>query len=390
MDNTIVTSDMTYIYLDYNASAPLLPEAWKAMEPFLKTHDSAHNASAVHHFGRVGNRAIENARTDVANLVGADKNQVIFNSGATEGNNTILRYFSENCPNDTILICATEHPSIGESINILKNVKIIPVDKNGLIKPNILEDILEKTPNVSIISCQYVNNESGAIQNVSELINIAHKYGCLFHCDATQAAGRIPINMQEICADFLTLSSHKIGGPQGVGALVLGICGQTPSLLFGGGQEKYARAGTQNVAGIAGFGAACKYALNNLDKYQQLETLRDRLEKQLKEISPEIIIHCQNIPRVANTSFFSIKSANAQNLLIALDLEKIAISNGSACSSGSVKPSATLKSMGCDEKTSSSALRISMGWATKESDIDAFIDAWKKIYTRIKNNSQNK
>ncbi len=386
MDSTITRGNMTHIYLDYNASAPLLPEAWDAMASFFNTKNAAHNASAVHYFGRQGIAAIENAREQVAKLVGSNKNQVIFNSGATEGNNTVLRYFSENCPDETILVSATEHPSVLEASKLLKNVKIIPVDENGLVRLGDLEKILKDTPNVSLISCQYVNNESGVIQNITELVELAHRNGSLFHCDATQAAGRIPISMQESCIDFLTLSSHKIGGPQGVGALVLGICGQTPSLLFGGGQEKYLRAGTQNVAGIAGFGAACNYVLNNLDEYQNLEILRNRLENNLKNISPEIIIHCEISPRVPNTSFFSLKGINTQTILMALDLEKIAVSNGSACSSGSIKPSTALKAMGNDEKISSSALRISMGWATKESDIDTFLEAWKKIYNRIKNN----
>ncbi len=372
-----------HIYLDYNATSPLHPQAWEVMKDILSDNKVAYNASSVHYFGRKGQGHIEKARKQVAKLVGANANQVIFNSGATEGNNTILLHFAQTYPDETILIASGQHPSIMESLNILGNVRTIPIDENGIVKLDKLEEILSKDTKVSLISCSYANNETGALQNILELSSLAHKYGVLFHCDGVQAAGKVPINIKESDIDFLTISSHKIGGPQGVGALILNICGQSPSLLFGGGQESYLRAGTQNTAGIAGFGASADAALSGLDEYQELGKLRDKLESNLKEISPEIIIHSKRVPRIPNTSFFSIKSMNAQNILIALDLEVIAISNGSACSSGSVKPSSTLKAMGCDEETASNSLRISMGWATKESDIDRFLHEWKKIIKRI-------
>ena len=191
--------------------------------------------------------------------------------------------------------------------------------------------------------------------------------------------------MKELDIDFLTISSHKIGGPQGVGALIIGICRQSPSLLFGGGQEKSLRAGTENIAGIAGFGAAAISALDNIKEYQKLKKLRDDFESKLKYISPDVIIHSQDTKRIANTSFFSLPNADSQTLLMALDLEGIAVSNGSACSSGRVKPSHVLEAMGKDKKLTSSALRISMGWATKGEDIEAFLEAWQKIYTRMSN-----
>ncbi len=372
------------IYLDYNASTPLHPQAWEVMQPLLNTSNHAYNASAVHSFGREGTKIIETARQEVSKLIGADKNQIIFNSGATEGNNTILRYFSTQYPDDIILISAIEHPSIAQAYEILPNVKIIPVNDNGIIIIDELEKLLTENT-VSLVSVMAVNNESGVIQNVAQIANTAHKYNALYHCDATQAAGKIPVNMKEWEVDFLTISSHKIGGAQGMGALAIGICGQSPSLLFGGGQEKSLRAGTENIAGIASFGAAAKAALNNMKEYQELEELRDKFEHKIKDISPEVIIYSQNVPRVCNTSFFSLPDTDSQTLLMALDLEGIAVSNGSACSSGSVKPSHVLKAMGLNEKLASSALRISMGWATKESDIDAFLDAWQKIYKRVKN-----
>ncbi|MGH1457191.1 MAG: cysteine desulfurase family protein [Alphaproteobacteria bacterium] len=371
------------IYLDYNASAPLRPHAKEAMLGVLSVKNGALNASSVHSFGREGRKIIEHARENVAKLVSADTNQVLFNSSATEGNNTVIRHFAENFPDDIILISAAEHPSILELAQIYKNIKIIPVDENGLVETTTLESAL-KDNKTSLVSCIWVNNETGSIQNVSDLCKKAHENGAFFHTDATQAVGRITTNTKENAIDFMTISSHKIGGPQGAGALILGLCGPTPTLLHGGGQEKSARAGTENIAAIAGFGAAAKEALEHLNHYQALGQWRDELECKIKNISPEAVIHCENANRVSNTCFFSLPNANAQTMLMAFDLEGIAISNGSACSSGTVKPSTTLKAMGTSETISNSALRISLGWASEKSDIDAFIKAWEKIYMRVK------
>lgn len=373
------------IYLDYNASAPLHPDSLRIIRTIFESENGhgAYNASSVHHYGRQGRKFVEDARRQVANLINADTNQVIFNSGATEGNNTVLHHFVNQYPQERILISAAEHPSVAQVLPHFKNLEVIPLNKDGMINEKALEQLCENAQGVSLISCMYASNETGTIQDINTLAQIAHQNGALFHCDATQAAGRIPVDMKKSGIDFLTLSSHKIGGPQGVGALALGLCGQTPTLILGGGQEKSARAGTENVAGIAGFGAAANAALNNLDEYQNLETLRSGLEQKLKNLSPDIVIHGENTPRTVNTSFFSLPGSNAQSLLMALDLDGIAISNGSACSSGSVKPSETLKAMGLNEKITTSALRLSMGWATKESDIDAFLTAWNKIQARI-------
>jgi cysteine desulfurase len=246
-----------------------------------------------------------------------------------------------------------------------------------------MEKLLQSSPKTSLVSVMAVNNESGVIQDIAAIAALAHRHGALFHTDATQAAGRIPLDMAGMGIDFLTLSSHKIGGPQGVGALVMGSCGVTPVLLHGGGQEKSVRAGTENVAGIAGFGAAAQESLEYLNHYQALGTWRDKLETAIASISPHIVFHSKGVSRVANTSFFSLPSQNSQSLLIAFDLEGIAISNGSACSSGSVKPSYVLKAMGKSDQEASGALRVSLGWATKEADIYAFLKAWEKIYKRV-------
>lgn len=360
------------IYLDYNASAPLRPEV---RDIVLATMKAPHNASSVHRFGRHGRLAIEKAREQVAALVNAPTTQVIFNSGATEANNTVLKHFAR----ENILVSAIEHPSVLEAADDLIQ---IPVDSNGLVDLEQLEALLkDKKP--ALVSVMLVNNETGVIQPIKEISALAKGNGALVHCDAVQAAGRIPIDIQEMGIDFLSLSAHKIGGPQGVGALVLGLCGITPTLLLGGGQEKSARAGTENVAGITGFGEAAKLALEGLEKFQKLTVLRDQLESDLIALAPETVIHAQEAPRVANTSMFSLPGVNSETLLMALDLEQIAVSNGSACSSGTVKASHVLQAMGLSDEIATSALRISLGWATKEADLAAFLDAWSNIYNRV-------
>ncbi len=359
-----------HIYLDYNATAPIRPEVADAVNHAMK---QPHNASSVHRFGQEGRKLVEDARIKVAALVNAPPAQVIFNSGATEGNNTVLQHFK----GERVLVSAIEHPSILEAA---PNAEQIPVTKDGLVDLGALEKLLQAEPKPALVSMMMVNNETGAIQPIRNVSNLCKKYGALVHCDGVQAAGKIPIDITELGADFLTLSSHKIGGPQGVGALVLGLCGITPTLLSGGGQEKSARAGTENVAGIAGFGAAAELAVKDLPGYQKLESLRSRLESKLPKGT---IIHSSDSPRVAGTSMFSLPGDSSETLLMALDLEGIAISNGSACSSGTIKPSHILQAMGVSDKETASVLRVSMGWDTKEADIDGFLKALGKIMNRI-------
>lgn len=370
------------IYLDYNASAPLCPLARASMYAVLERQDCALNASAIHSFGREGRKIVEDARQNLSQLIGAPPAQIIFNSGATEGNNTILRYFRDTFPDDRIAVSAGDHPSVTHGI---KALDLIPLTREGVLDLNALEDLFKKGARISLVSAALCNNETGIIQDVSELSNLCQKHGAFLHCDATQAIGRIPVDLNSMGIDFITFSSHKIGGPQGVGAMAMRLCGHTPALLFGGGQEKNARAGTENVAGIAGFGTATLFAKENMPVYETLAQWRDEMEATLLQISPELIIHGKNQNRIGNTSFFSLPHVNAQTLLMAFDLEGIAISNGSACSSGSVKPSATLHAMGYDDSIAAAALRISSGWATQKSDLDGFVNAWEKIYKRIKN-----
>lgn len=367
---------MNAIYLDYNATAPIRPEAITIMAEAM---NDAHNASAIHQFGRKGRSMVEAARETIAKLVNLPNTQIIFNSGATESNNTVLMHFADTYPNEKILVSSIEHPSILDA-GIPKTK--IPATTDGAIDLNALETLL-KNNKISLVSVMLVNNETGTIQPIHEISALTHKHGALLHVDAVQAAGRITIDMPDMGIDFLSLSAHKLGGPQGVGALCLALCGITPTLLHGGGQEKSARAGTENVAGITGFGIAASMALDEMRDYQsRLNALRDTLETELLK-SPHVKIYGQNSERVANTTLLSINGLSSETLLMNFDLEGIAISNGSACSSGKVEPSHVLKAMGENDKAASGALRISTGWNTKQSDIDAFIKAWQKIYKRM-------
>ncbi|MCF8496671.1 MAG: cysteine desulfurase [Alphaproteobacteria bacterium] len=357
------------IYFDYNATVPLRPQAREAMREAL---GGPLNASSVHGFGREGRKLVERARTQVAALVNAPPAQVIFNSGATEGNNTVLKYFSA----ERVLVSAIEHPSVLEAV---PEALRIPVTRDGVLDLGALETLL-KQERTGLVSVMLVNNETGVIQPVAEAAALAKRHGAFFHCDAVQAAGKVPLDIVALGIDFMTISAHKIGGPQGAGALVLGLCGITPVLLHGGGQEKSARAGTENVAAIAGFGAAAQAAGEGLaDESKRLESLRGKLETALQEI----LIHGKNAPRAPNTTLFSLPGIKAETMLMALDLEGIAVSNGSACSSGTVKPSAVLKAMGYGDDIAGAALRISTGWATTEEEIDGFLDSFMKIKNRM-------
>ena len=391
------------IYLDYNATALPRPEAL-ALSADIAAQPL--NASSVHAMGRKAKQIVDTARRQIAALTGAEANNVIFNSGATEGNNTVLKHFA----GQKILVSATEHPSV---LEVRPDAPRIPVTSNGIIDLQALEDLL-KEHKPALVSCQLVNSETGLIQPIREVSNLAQRHGAWLHCDAVQAAGRIPLQINELGIHFMTISSHKIGGPQGVGALILGQCGETPTLLHGGGQEKKARAGTENVAGIAGFGLAAELAHKEIPDYQsRIGALRTTLEDGLKSLSTYpssraqprdlpamdgdsstalhsgrndgngIKIFCEDQPRAANTTFFGLGGANSQTLLMALDLDGICVSNGSACSSGSVKASHVLLAMGEDEAAASSAIRVSLGWNTTETDITAFLNAFTKILARI-------
>ncbi len=367
-------------YLDYNATTPIRPEVVKGVCMAMETIG---NPSSIHHEGRQARKLIEQARAQVAELVGAQTKQVIFTSGATEANNMVLKGYASH---RRLLVSATEHPSV---LYAGVDVETIPVHSTGLINLDALKELLDKDTRPSFVSIMAVNNETGVIQPLKDIATLLKNYECLFHSDAVQAVGRIPLYFSTLNVDFMSLSAHKIGGPHGVGAIIMGKGTNPPKLIHGGGQERQQRAGTENVAGIYGFGIAAACALNGLETYKNLETYRDQLEATLKNAPTDVIIHGHDAPRVPNTISASIAGFEASTLLMNLDLAGISVSTGSACSSGSVQASHVLTAMGATESQAKSGLRLSMGWATTQDDIDAFTQAWTTLMERLTPSCQN-
>ncbi len=366
-----MTQSLTY--LDHNATTPLKPAAMEAMKALLLLPG---NASATHKAGRAARAAIERARAQVAALVNAGPQAVIvFTSGATEANNLVLK--GAGC--ERVLASAAEHASV---LQAREDIGMIPVLPDGLVDLAALDRMLAGNTAQTLISVMLVNNETGVIQPVGKVMEIAKKRGALVHCDAVQAAGRMPVDIQALGVDYMTLSSHKIGGPQGAGALVMANCVAVAPEISGGGQEKNMRAGTENVSAIAGFGVADELAAEDMEAYQRLASLRDRVEAELKKAAPALHVFGENAPRVVNTTMFAHEGLTADTQMIALDLAGVCVSNGSACGSGTVRASHVLKAMGVADDLASCALRVSFGWNSTDADADMFIQKWTEIYKR--------
>lgn len=364
---------MTRTYLDYNATCPIRPEVIDAMVSVLRDPG---NASSIHAAGRQARKIVEDARGEVAKLVSVRPAQIVFNSGATEGNNQILSGYKDK----PILVSSVEHPSVLEAA---PHAIHIPVSNDGTIDINAYADLLN-THRPALVAIQLVNSETGVIQPLAILADMAHKNGALLLCDAVQAAGRVPLSFSETGADFMTLSAHKFGGPQGTGALIFREGLQFPKLLHGGGQERRQRAGTENVAAIHGFGIAARIARENIPAYQEkARAFQSRLEAALKDCTPVTRITGADAPRVANTTNVILPGISAETQLMAMDLDGICVSSGSACSSGTFKPSHVLAAMGYGDDAKS-ALRISTGWATTDAEIDACIAAYARMAQRLK------
>lgn len=373
------------IYLDYNAGAPLRGEVRAAMIDAL---DATGNASSVHGEGRAARSKVEKARRLVATLVGADPTRVIFTSGGTEANVTVLsprmRIGAGEIAIDTLLVGASEHPSVLAGGRFgAANTKAIAVDGEGRLS---LDDLSEKLGSLqaegkrALVSVMLANNETGTIQPVAQVSAIAKKFGALVHTDAIQAAGRIVVDIGALGVDFLTLSAHKIGGPQGAGAIVLGGDLASPlPLLVGGGQEKYSRAGTQNVAAIVGFGVAADCARADLDRQAEWSLWRDEIAT---AAHPAILLSGGG-DRLPQTLSLSVEGLQAETLVIALDLEGVAVSAGSACSSGKVGISHVMRAMNVPEAQAKAAIRVSFGWQTSESDIRRFTEVWGRVMRRL-------
>lgn len=360
-------------YLDHNATTPIRPEAIAAVRHVL---DLVGNPSSVHRHGRVLRRLVERAREQIAALVGAVPGEVVFTSGGTEANALAIR----GCGRERVLVSAVEHASV---LGAVAGAERIPVDVDGVVDLAALAAMLATDPHPALVSVMLVNNETGVVQPVEEVVRIARAHGALVHCDAIQAAGKIAVEVGSLDVDLLSLSGHKLGGPAGCGALIVrGGVTLTP-LLRGGGQEGGRRAGTENVPGIAGFGAAAEAAAGQLGYAGELAILRDRIERRLREIAPEAQILGAGAPRVANTSCIATPGMAAETQVIALDLAGVAVSAGAACSSGTITASHVPAAMGVDDAVAGSAIRISLGWTSREHDVDRFLDAWQALYRRV-------
>jgi cysteine desulfurase len=377
-------------YLDWNASAPLRPQARATMIAAL---DELGNASSIHREGRASRRLVEQARERVAVLVGAEPRNVVFNSGGTEANmlalTPTLETSQERPPFDRLLVSAVEHVSVRCGGRFpASQVDEIAVTRDGVIDINALERRLrelewqgDRPPLVSVMAA---NNETGAIQPVAEVAAMVHRGNGLLHVDAVQAVGRMVVNINDLAADFMSISAHKIGGPHGVGALIARTAPMRlgEAMMRGGGQERGLRAGTENVAGIAGFGAAAAAALAGLDvESERMSFLRDRLEAGLRDGPTEIF--CREVARLPNTSLIAVPGLKAETALIALDLDGFAVSAGSACSSGKVTPSHVLAAMGVEDDLRTGAIRLSIGPSTSENEIDMFLEAWRRLISSL-------
>ena len=368
------------VYLDWNATTPLRNEAREAMAAVL---DLCGNPSSVHAEGRQARKLVEDARAIVAGAVGALTRNVVFTSSGTEANALALRSGlkrGSGLPVQRLLASAIEHASVLAGGRFSADaVGTVGVTRSGLIDLDRLRAALADGP-PALVSVMLANNETGAVQPVVEAAEIVHAAGGLLHVDAIQAFGKIPFDMATLNADLMTLSAHKIGGPKGVGALVLteGLTGLQP-LLRGGGQELSRRAGTENVTGIVGFGAAVKAALESLENDAiRLGGLRNRLEEGLRE-TPGAIVFSDGAPRLPNTTLFTVPGLKAETAVIGFDLAGIAVSSGSACSSGKVQPSHVLQAMGFPPEIAQGAVRLSLGWSTQDADIDCCLEAWRKL-----------
>ncbi len=376
---------MNRVYLDHNATSPMRLEAMRAVTAAM--HLSG-NASSIHMEGRAAREMVEDAREKVARSLACDARQIVFTSGGTEANVMALSpHWFAGRDDVGLFISAIEHPSVLQGGQFpADRIRQLPVGPNGVVDLEETRQILENRrfgggAAPFLLSVMLANNETGAIQPVGELANIAHEFGGLMHSDLVQAYGKMQVNPMELGIDLATLSAHKIGGPKGAGALAIMREGlPVAALLKGGGQESGYRAGTENVPAIAGFGAVADI---NMMEWQRIGGLRDRLEARLSEITPQLSLISANVPRLPNTSCFAAPGMDSETLLMTLDLAGIAVSAGSACSSGKVARSHVLDAMGVDPELASGAIRVSLGWNTSENDIDRFIAAWESIVRRF-------
>ena len=360
-------------YLDFNATAPVRPEAVDAVSAAMA---AVGNASSVHREGRAARTTLETAREQVARLIGAPAQGVVFTSGGTEANDLAICGIAAGEQAERILVSAIEHPSVLQTCHASGlAVREIAVTGEGTLNLDDLAAALGESEDRALVSVMLANNETGALQPIDRVVELARDHGALVHTDAVQAAGKIGVDFAQLGVDALTLSSHKIGGPQGAGAVIVREGLKLTARLRGGGQELRRRAGTENVAAIAGFGAAAQAAHEAISRRGEIATLRGDLEGRISDRIPDAGIIAGAADRLPNTSCVAVPGVTAEYLVIALDLEGFAVSSGSACSSGKVERSHVLEAMGLDDETAECAIRISIGQDTSAAELKRFVSA---------------
>ncbi len=364
------------IYMDYNATAPIRTSVIDAVTDAMRV---VGNPSSVHAAGRSARKLVEEARTKVAALAGCRIRDVTFCSGGTEANNAAIR----GAGAASVIVSAIEHDSALAAAKLAGvPMFVCGVDSDGVINQDQLRALLAESPSPALVSVMLANNETGVIQPVQEIAQIVHEFGACLHTDAVQAAGKINIDFNALGADYLTLSSHKLGGPQGVGAIITAPTAPLAPLIAGGGQELARRSGTENVAGIVGFGVAALEAMDDLGEVPRIAAMRDRFEAAVSDHTNTACIIGRAVPRTPNTSCVAMPGVKGETQVMHFDLNGICLSSGSACSSGKVKVSHVLSAMGYDEETAYASIRVSLGRMTQDSDVNALITAWKSLYGR--------
>jgi cysteine desulfurase len=365
------------IYFDYNATAPLHKNVIKKIQS-LKFEEFG-NPSSVHKIGRNSKKIVEEVRRNILSTLKAKNYDLIFTSGATESNNLAIKGFIKKNNIKTIYSLETEHASV---IDVVKNLEIgkkfFKINSNGTVNLKEIEEELSKQTNPFLVSIMFANNESGIIHPIKQISKIVKKYKGIIHCDGVQSLGKIEIDLDNLDVDLFSISSHKIGGPTGIGALLINSRNNISPEITGGGQEKNLRSGTENFLGIVGFGEVIN-EVKNLTNIcnSEIKNNRDLLEANLKKLSNEIKIFGEDTDRLGNTCYFAYPSMTSENQVIALDQKGICISSGAACSSGKVEPSHVLKAMKVDDKYIHSAIRVSLGWDSTKEQIETFFSVWK-------------
>ncbi len=376
------------VYFDYNATTPLAPEVLEAV--IATTRDQFGNASSVHHFGQRAKAVLDEARSSVGALIHADPSEVVYTSGGTESDNFAIRGAADALDpggRRHLIASAIEHEAVLNTFKALARrgwrTTLIPVDHSGIVDPDRLRELVTK--DTALVSVMQANNEIGTIQPIAELAAIAHEQGALMHTDAVQAVGKIPVDVRALGVDLLSLSAHKFNGPKGAGVLWIKRGTRMQPILTGGKHERSRRAGTENVPALAGMGVAARLAIDKLaSEAARVGALRDRLEEGILRAVPGTSVNGERSRRVPNTTNISFDRVEAESLLIALDLEGIAVSTGSACSSGTLEPSHVLRAMGLPTHRTQNSLRFSLGLFSTQEEVDRVVEVLPRLVQKLR------